>query len=152
MDGLVDKLESNFQPNESKLLADGDVTTCELSAENLLGGLNSTSITADLAGIISEDSQEFIVNGASAELVDPNNVDAVSNSQFAEIDDPNNVSEENFENKYGVDNACQTQGNGEYESRASHMCRDYPCLCQQVTLDIESLKSHISKLQSSVFS
>jgi hypothetical protein len=159
MDGLVDKLESNFQLNESELLADGDVTSCELSAENLLGGLNSTSITADLAGIISEDSQEFIVNstdvhtnGVSAGLVDPNNVDAVSNSLFAEIVDPNNVSEGNFENKYGVDNACQTQGNEEYESRASHMCRDYPCLCQQVTLDIESLKSHISKLQSSVFS
>jgi hypothetical protein len=159
MDGLVDKLESNFQPNESELLADGDVTSCELSAENLSGGLNSTSITADLAGIISEDSQEFIVNstdvdtnGVSAELVDPNNVDAVSDSSFAEIFDPNNVSEGNFENKYGVDNACQTQGNGEYKSRASHMCRDYPCLCQQVTLDIESLKSHISKLQSSVFS
>ena len=159
MDGLVDKLVSNFQPNESELLADGDVTTCELSAENLLGGLNSPSITADLAGIISEDSQEFIVsftdvdtNGASAELVDPNNVDAVSNSPFAEIVYPNNVSEGNFENTYGVDNACHIQGNGKYESRASHMCRDYQGLCQQVTLDIESLKSHISKLQSSVFS
>ena len=64
----------------------------------------------------------------------------------------NDLSERNLSIMYGVDNSCQTQKTGEWETRDFHVCRESPCLCEQVSSDIKNLKACISELQSSVSS
>ena len=102
------------------------------SGNLLLGCSNSTSVAE--GSIVSgfEEVHESITNFCKA--------------------NSNDLSERNLPIMYGVDNSCQTQETGEWETRGFYVCRESLCLCEQVSSDIKNLKAWFSELQSSVFS